>query len=735
MRMRLTRAALAAAALAAVALAAPAAAQNCVDYAMQVQVVGREPTPAVALVDLVVVGTHVYAAGFMEAGLEILDIADPVQPTVVATTGDPSGSSPAWSIAVDGGLACVGGDTALYVFDVADSAAPVLLGVAPLDAVAWSVEARGGVAWVMASGDSLLVFDLGEPTAPARIGALGGVPVASNGFGDTSVLAGDRLFVVGDAGVTIVDVATPSAPTVAGVVPMVAYGAAGVAVAGDLLYAVTRWNATLHIVDVAVPGAPLVLADLVLPRSGETVVVDGGRVYVAGCCGVEIIDVTTPSAPVYLGNVLIAPDTYGAAASDGFLYLATLSGLRVCDLTYPDAAAAPAVVPLPRAARDLAAAPGLIYVADLSSGLRILDAASPDGPAEVGAYADGSYAVGVAARGSLVYVADSTRGLDVVDVRDPAVPQRIGNLQLGGGAVSVVAVGDLAYVTTPQMNLTVVDVSIPAAPAVVGTLGAGLSGGAVAVAGDLAFVVGGAGGLRIVDVADPAAPALVGSIVPGTFLRDVAVAGGIAYAADMAGLYVLDVHDPVAPEVLAFRPTEGIGEAVAVVEDRVCLVTLDDVIVFDVADPGNPIPIGALRISSGGRDVLVGDRIHVATSLGLESAPLQCTDSVASTIGGGGEPSAEVPPVTFALDVRPNPFNPRAEIGFALDRPEAVRVTIHDLRGRLVRVVADGRLAAGPHRLIWDGRDASGRAAGAGVYMVHLATARSVLSRKLTLLR
>jgi flagellar hook assembly protein FlgD len=49
-----------------------------------------------------------------------------------------------------------------------------------------------------------------------------------------------------------------------------------------------------------------------------------------------------------------------------------------------------------------------------------------------------------------------------------------------------------------------------------------------------------------------------------------------------------------------------------------------------------------------------------------------------------------------------------------------VRLDVLDVRGRLARRLLDTRTGAGPHRLSWDGRDESGREAGAGVYFVRL---------------
>ena len=83
----------------------------------------------------------------------------------------------------------------------------------------------------------------------------------------------------------------------------------------------------------------------------------------------------------------------------------------------------------------------------------------------------------------------------------------------------------------------------------------------------------------------------------------------------------------------------------------------------------------------------------------------------------------------------PNPFNPHTTIAFSVDRAQQVRIAVHDLSGRLIDVLVDGRLTAGPHSTSWDGLDLAGRAVGTGIYTVTLTTSRSTQSRKITLLR
>ncbi len=84
---------------------------------------------------------------------------------------------------------------------------------------------------------------------------------------------------------------------------------------------------------------------------------------------------------------------------------------------------------------------------------------------------------------------------------------------------------------------------------------------------------------------------------------------------------------------------------------------------------------------------------------------------------------------------RPNPFSAGTQIAFGLAQAGPVRLTVHDLLGRLVRTLFDGPACAGTHRLTWDGRRADGRPAATGVYFYRLSAAGGEEVRRLTLLR
>jgi hypothetical protein len=96
---------------------------------------------------------------------------------------------------------------------------------------------------------------------------------------------------------------------------------------------------------------------------------------------------------------------------------------------------------------------------------------------------------------------------------------------------------------------------------------------------------------------------------------------------------------------------------------------------------------------------------------------------------------ANVPDWSRLLGVHPNPCNPSAEISFSLNRAQYVSLSVYDLRGRQVTVLADRMYRSGNHRVKWDGTDTDGAAVASGSYCVRLETASAVDSRLITLVR
>jgi hypothetical protein len=83
----------------------------------------------------------------------------------------------------------------------------------------------------------------------------------------------------------------------------------------------------------------------------------------------------------------------------------------------------------------------------------------------------------------------------------------------------------------------------------------------------------------------------------------------------------------------------------------------------------------------------------------------------------------------------PNPFNPRTTITYELSRAADVNIVITNAGGRIVREVRRRHGSAGHFRIVWDGRDASGKELPSGVYFYELEGGGEVRAKRMVLLR
>ncbi|GEM_PF-6448400 len=105
-----------------------------------------------------------------------------------------------------------------------------------------------------------------------------------------------------------------------------------------------------------------------------------------------------------------------------------------------------------------------------------------------------------------------------------------------------------------------------------------------------------------------------------------------------------------------------------------------------------------------------------------------------------GTVAVELPPELpkrFSVDQNyPNPFNPSTTIAYALPMEATVRLAIHDVLGRTVRVLAHNeKKAAGAYNILWDGTDGNGVSLPSGVYLLQFDANEYSDTKKLILLK
>ena len=106
-------------------------------------------------------------------------------------------------------------------------------------------------------------------------------------------------------------------------------------------------------------------------------------------------------------------------------------------------------------------------------------------------------------------------------------------------------------------------------------------------------------------------------------------------------------------------------------------------------------------------------------------------DSISGVIDKSVSVDEASVPRAFKLEGNhPNPFNPATVISFTIQEESCVTLTIYDISGRTVAVVADSVMPAGSHEVTWDATDHA-----SGVYFYRLKAGGFSRTMKMTLLK
>ncbi|MBD3168233.1 MAG: T9SS type A sorting domain-containing protein [candidate division Zixibacteria bacterium] len=88
-------------------------------------------------------------------------------------------------------------------------------------------------------------------------------------------------------------------------------------------------------------------------------------------------------------------------------------------------------------------------------------------------------------------------------------------------------------------------------------------------------------------------------------------------------------------------------------------------------------------------------------------------------------------PLTFGLEQNyPNPFNARTNISFTLPEPENIELSIYNILGERVEIIANGHFEAGEHSAVWDAQEYA-----SGIYYYKLESGYGEITRRMVLLK
>ena len=98
--------------------------------------------------------------------------------------------------------------------------------------------------------------------------------------------------------------------------------------------------------------------------------------------------------------------------------------------------------------------------------------------------------------------------------------------------------------------------------------------------------------------------------------------------------------------------------------------------------------------------------------------------------------AVDAAPKAFQLSrAYPNPFNPVTHLDYKIAEATEVTMIVYDIIGQRVKTLVSGQVAAGSHRVSWDGTDDAGDRVASGVYLMRMTTSNFTQTQKFTLMK
>jgi hypothetical protein len=176
---------------------------------------------------------------------------------------------------------------------------------------------------------------------------------------------------------------------------------------------------------------------------------------------------------------------------------------------------------------------------------------------------------------------------------------------------------------------------------------------------------------------------------------------------------------------------DAAGVALALSSRDSLITIVDSLSMLPDIPAGSTVSSGADRFALSASDGAAGSVATLWFRMEAGSAVSQRALRLDLRIG----PLSEEPGSLALTPCFPNPFAGGTAMLVTLPRSQHVRISIHDVAGRLVRTVLDGPKDAGTHHIAWDGTDARGRNVASGVYFVRLEAGGAIRLRKVVLVR
>ena len=480
----------------------------------------------------------------------------------------------------------------------------------------YALDVAGAYAYV-GIGSRIVVLDVTNPAAPHKIGQSAILPGLVQ---DVHVSGALLVVALGEAGVQILDVHTPAAPTLRGKLDTTG-DVRRLALAPDRIYA-TDSTGRLQIIGLADADHLTWLGSYA--GQARNVAVVGQIVYLLRGTRMLVLNASNPANPTLMGTYESTAFLEAVTVVNGLAYLAaSTQGLEIVNVADPAALAYVGHLVTPGAATGVVVSGSLAYLTAAQDGLQIIDVQNTAAPVLLGVYAYASIGSMARISGGHAYVAGKDKNMVIVDVSQPASPMREGMFDLPATPQRLVVQGTLAYIADADDGLWIMDITDPANPAPLSVYDTPDTPLNVTVIDHIAYVADGDSGLQILDVMHASHPMLLGSYDTVGYAFDVAISDNIAFIADGPRMTILNVSQPTSPALVTVL---GLRDARSVDIEGSLMYVADfraprGLRIFNISNPAAPVLLSTYRYDGTAGEARVRNHVaYIAQTVGLETA-------------------------------------------------------------------------------------------------------------------
>jgi hypothetical protein len=195
-------------------------------------------------------------------------------------------------------------------------------------------------------------------------------------------------------------------------------------------------------------------------------------------------------------------------------------------------------------------------------------------------------------------------------------------------------------------------------------------------------------------------------------ISDLVAPTNFAYTVENGNDIVLTWEPPIFPEVrglFGYKIQRGTTFIATIMDTEVLTYTDEDV--------------------EDGTHVYVIKGVYSPGGLSMPSEPIEII------INNGVSNENDSQELIVSKSSYPNPFNKMSAIDIQARKAQHIQVSIYNLKGQLIKTLADETFTQGMHNITWDGRDQNGNKCSNGIYFYKVVTPEKTFSSKTILIK